>query len=64
MNQQRVLALVGVLQGGVVEPPTRVEVAIPTEFDANVHILAEIRNGRVQLKAHYIIGTADKGLVE
>jgi hypothetical protein len=53
-----VLSLLAVLDGGVVEPPTRVEVPIPDDTDADVKIMAEIRkdgNGKyhVELKPHY-----------
>jgi len=53
-----ILSLLAVLDGGVVEPPARVEVPVPDGTNADVVIVAKIRKGRVELEIHYEVGLA------
>ena len=54
----RILSLVAMLAGGVVELPARAEVPIADDTDADVFIVASIRNGRVTLSVHYEVALA------
>lgn len=65
-NKPLILSVLAVLDGGAVEPETRVECPLPIDpgQDADVVIVAKIRKGHVRLKWHYLAGLNQPALRE